>query len=79
MCLGASSCVLYGAVVGDDAKLGALTQVMKGEHIPEKSFFPWLPSKLLSERFKMIKGTLKSESNTVVKYATRGFISSILQ
>jgi non-ribosomal peptide synthetase-like protein len=39
VCFGASSCVLYGAVVGDDAKLGALTQFMKGESILQKNLF----------------------------------------
>ena len=32
--LGPRSAVLYSAVVGDNARLGALTLVMKGEHIP---------------------------------------------
>ena len=32
--MGPRSAVLYSAVVGDNAKLGALTLVMKGEHIP---------------------------------------------
>ncbi len=31
-------------MVRDDAKLGALTQVMKGEYIPEKSFFHGCPA-----------------------------------
>jgi len=32
--MGPRSAVLYSAVVGDNARLGALTLVMKGEHIP---------------------------------------------
>ncbi|PUA16860.1 Pls/PosA family non-ribosomal peptide synthetase [Glaciimonas sp. PCH181] len=32
--MGPRSAVLYSAIVGDNAKLGALTLVMKGEHIP---------------------------------------------
>jgi carbonic anhydrase/acetyltransferase-like protein (isoleucine patch superfamily) len=32
--MGPRSAVLYSAKVGDNARLGALTLVMKGEHIP---------------------------------------------
>jgi non-ribosomal peptide synthetase-like protein len=42
--LGPRSFVLYGAVVGDDAKLGALTLVMKGEFIPAKSSWRGCPA-----------------------------------
>ncbi len=38
--MGPRSAVLYSAVVGDNAKLGPLTLVMKGEHIPAAS--SWL-------------------------------------
>ncbi|MBR7798763.1 Pls/PosA family non-ribosomal peptide synthetase [Undibacterium fentianense] len=42
--LGPRSFVLYSAVVGDDAKLGALTLVMKGEFIPAKSSWRGCPA-----------------------------------
>ena len=38
--MGPRSSVLYSAVVGDHAKLGPLTLVMKGEHIPSAT--SWL-------------------------------------
>ncbi|MDB5774976.1 MAG: amino acid adenylation domain protein [Herbaspirillum sp.] len=42
--LGPRSAVLYGAMVGDDAKLGSLTLVMKGEHIPAASAWHGCPA-----------------------------------
>jgi non-ribosomal peptide synthetase-like protein len=42
--MGPRSAVLYGAKVGDDAKLGALTLVMKGEHIPAASSWRGCPA-----------------------------------
>ncbi|MEB0032825.1 amino acid adenylation domain-containing protein [Undibacterium sp. RTI2.1] len=42
--MGARSSVLYSAVVGDEAKLGALTLVMKGEFIPAKSSWRGCPA-----------------------------------
>lgn len=42
--LGPRSFVLYSAFVGDDAKLGALTLVMKGEFIPAKSSWRGCPA-----------------------------------
>ncbi len=42
--MGPRSSVLYSAVVGDDAKLGALTLVMKGEYIPAKSSWRGCPA-----------------------------------
>ena len=42
--MGPRSSVLYSAEVGDDAKLGALTLVMKGENIPEKSVWSGVPA-----------------------------------
>jgi non-ribosomal peptide synthetase-like protein len=42
--MGPRSAVLYGAVVGDDAKLGSLTLVMKGEHIPAASSWRGCPA-----------------------------------
>jgi non-ribosomal peptide synthetase-like protein len=42
--LGARSAVLYGAIVADDAKLGALTLVMKGENIPAGSSWRGCPA-----------------------------------
>ncbi len=42
--MGPRSSVLYSAVVGDDAKLGALTLVMKGEFIPPKSSWRGCPA-----------------------------------
>ncbi|QJQ04639.1 amino acid adenylation domain-containing protein [Undibacterium piscinae] len=42
--MGPRSSVLYSAVVGDDAKLGALTLVMKGEFIPAKSSWRGCPA-----------------------------------
>ena len=42
--MGPRSAVLYSAEVGDDAKLGALTLVMKGENIPPKSVWSGCPA-----------------------------------
>ncbi|HEY4072075.1 MAG TPA: Pls/PosA family non-ribosomal peptide synthetase [Herbaspirillum sp.] len=42
--MGPRSAVLYGAKVGDDAKLGSLTLVMKGEHIPAASSWRGCPA-----------------------------------
>ena len=42
--MGPRSSVLYSAVVGDDAKLGALTLVMKGEFIPPGSSWRGCPA-----------------------------------
>lgn len=42
--IGPRSSVLYSAVVGDDAKLGALTLVMKGEFIPARSSWRGCPA-----------------------------------
>ncbi|MGS0756527.1 hypothetical protein ACVBEH_18955, partial [Roseateles sp. GG27B] len=42
--LGPRSAVLYGAVVGDNAQLGALTLVMKGEFIPPASSWKGCPA-----------------------------------
>ena len=42
--MGPRSAVLYSAVVGDNAKLGALTLVMKGEHIPAASAWRGCPA-----------------------------------
>ncbi|MFZ6674066.1 Pls/PosA family non-ribosomal peptide synthetase [Undibacterium sp. Xuan67W] len=42
--MGPRSSVLYSAVVGDDAQLGALTLVMKGEFIPAKSSWRGCPA-----------------------------------
>lgn len=42
--MGPRSSVLYSAVVGDDAKLGALTLVMKGEFIPPRSSWRGCPA-----------------------------------
>jgi carbonic anhydrase/acetyltransferase-like protein (isoleucine patch superfamily) len=36
--------VLYSAVVGDQARLGALTLVMKGEQIPPRSYWAGCPA-----------------------------------
>lgn len=44
--LGPRSFVLYSAVVGDDAKLGALTLVMKGEFIPANSSWRGCPASI---------------------------------
>lgn len=44
--MGPRSAVLYSAVVGDDAKLGALTLVMKGEFIPAKSSWRGCPASI---------------------------------
>jgi carbonic anhydrase/acetyltransferase-like protein (isoleucine patch superfamily) len=38
--------VLYSAVVGDNARLGPLTLVMKGEHIPASTSWAGLPAAL---------------------------------
>jgi non-ribosomal peptide synthetase-like protein len=42
--MGPRSAVLYSAVVGDNAKLGALTLVMKGEFIPAASSWKGCPA-----------------------------------
>ncbi|MGV8805107.1 MAG: Pls/PosA family non-ribosomal peptide synthetase [Polaromonas sp.] len=42
--MGPRSAVLYSAVVGDNAKLGALTLVMKGEHIPPATAWRGCPA-----------------------------------
>ena len=42
--LGPRSSVLYSAVVGDNARLGALTLVMKGEHIPANGNWAGCPA-----------------------------------
>ncbi len=42
--MGPRSAVLYGAAVGDDAQLGALTLVMKGEFIPPGSSWRGCPA-----------------------------------
>jgi non-ribosomal peptide synthetase-like protein len=42
--IGARSTVLYGASVGDDARLGAMTLVMKGENIPANSHWIGAPA-----------------------------------
>jgi non-ribosomal peptide synthetase-like protein len=42
--MGPRSAVLYGAEVGDDAKLGALTLIMKGERIPAGSVWGGCPA-----------------------------------
>jgi non-ribosomal peptide synthetase-like protein len=42
--MGARGCVLYGAEVGDGARLGALTLVMKGEFIPPATGWRGLPA-----------------------------------
>ncbi|GAA4030992.1 Pls/PosA family non-ribosomal peptide synthetase [Actimicrobium antarcticum] len=42
--MGPRSLVLYGAVVGDDARLGSLTLVMKGEFIPAGSSWRGCPA-----------------------------------
>ena len=42
--MGPRSSVLYSAVIGDDAKLGALTLVMKGEFIPAGSSWRGCPA-----------------------------------
>ncbi len=42
--MGPRSSVLYSAVVGDHARLGALTLVMKGEQIPERSYWSGCPA-----------------------------------
>ncbi len=42
--LGARSAVLYGAQVGDNARLGPLTLVMKGESIPANSHWHGCPA-----------------------------------
>ena len=42
--MGPRSSVLYGAVVGDNAKLGPLTLVMKGEFIPAASSWRGCPA-----------------------------------
>jgi non-ribosomal peptide synthetase-like protein len=42
--LGPRSAVLYSAKVGDNARLGPLTLVMKGEHIPAASYWAGCPA-----------------------------------
>ncbi|MEB0090508.1 non-ribosomal peptide synthetase [Pseudomonas sp. CCI1.2] len=42
--MGPRSAVLYSAQVGDDARLGPLTLVMKGEHIPATSSWTGCPA-----------------------------------
>jgi len=42
--LGPRTTILYSAEVGDDAKIGAMTLVMKGEHIPSKSVWSGCPA-----------------------------------
>ena len=42
--MGPRSAVLYSAAVGDNARLGALTLVMKGEHIPAASYWVGCPA-----------------------------------
>jgi non-ribosomal peptide synthetase-like protein len=42
--MGPRSAVLYSAVVGDNARLGALTLVMKGEHIPANGNWAGCPA-----------------------------------
>lgn len=42
--LGPRASVLYSAVVGDNARLGALTLVMKGEHIPANGNWAGCPA-----------------------------------
>jgi non-ribosomal peptide synthetase-like protein len=42
--MGPRSAVLYSARVGDNARLGALTLVMKGEHIPAATSWAGLPA-----------------------------------
>jgi non-ribosomal peptide synthetase-like protein len=44
--LGPRSAVLYSAKVGDNARIGALTLVMKGEHIPAATSWAGLPASL---------------------------------
>ncbi|GAB3402676.1 non-ribosomal peptide synthetase [Massilia agilis] len=44
--LGPRSAVLYSARVGDNARLGPLTLVMKGEHIPAATSWAGLPAAL---------------------------------
>lgn len=47
--MGPRSSVLYSATVSDDAHLGALTLVMKGEFIPAKSQWRGCPAAMASE------------------------------
>jgi serine acetyltransferase len=42
--MGPRSSVLYSAKVGDNARLGPLTLVMKGEHIPAGSNWAGCPA-----------------------------------
>jgi len=42
--MGPRSAVLYSAVVGDNARLGALTLVMKGEQIPANGYWAGCPA-----------------------------------
>ncbi len=47
--MGPRSSVLYSAVVGNDAKLGALTLVMKGEFIPANSSWRGCPAAIAQD------------------------------
>jgi non-ribosomal peptide synthetase-like protein len=47
--MGPRSAVLYSAVVGNDASLGALTLVMKGEFIPANSHWRGCPAAMTSK------------------------------
>jgi non-ribosomal peptide synthetase-like protein len=42
--IGPRSAVLYSAQVGDNARIGPLTLVMKGEHIPAATGWHGLPA-----------------------------------
>ena len=50
VCLGPRSSVLYSAEVGDDAQLGPLTLVMKGERLPAGSRWHGCPALALMRR-----------------------------
>lgn len=43
--VGAGSTVLYDTALGDDARLGPLTLVMKGEEIPASASFEGAPAR----------------------------------
>jgi non-ribosomal peptide synthetase-like protein len=47
--LGPRSAVLYSAQVGDNARIGPLTLVMKGEHIPAATSWVGLPATLAQD------------------------------
>ena len=47
--VGAGSTVLYDTFLGDDARLGPLTLVMKGEEMPASSRFAGAPARIMSE------------------------------